>query len=150
MAAMRRLFANTEGAISEKLILVAFPGIILAGFYFVLQQLQNLSSDHDEIAFLEFITSNTEKSSPVLLPPKYAMSEGFTFNCDVLKNGGADSNSTPLLLNPSMASADGRVKETFIKSLGLATTLDQGQATALCESLCRGLAFTQGISALKL
>ena len=150
MAAMRRLFANTEGAMSEDFILVAFPGMMLAGFYFVLQQLQNLASKDDEIAFAEFITPITEKPNPVLLPPKYAMSEGFTYKCDVLQKEATNSSLTPLSLNPSMAFADGQIKEDFIRRLGLTTTLDHGQATALCDNLCRGLAFTQGISSHKL
>ena len=148
MAAMRRLFANTKGAISEKFILVAFPGTILAGFYYVLQQLQNLASKSDDFAFSEFIVPNPEKACPVLSPPKYAMSEGFNFKCDVLKSTATNSTPTALSINPSMASTDAKVKEAFIESLGSMTTLDHGQATALCESLCRGLAFTQGKSSL--
>lgn len=146
MAAMRRLFAITQGVISEDLILVAFPGVILAGFYYVLQQLQNLASNNDEIAFSEFITPAMEKGKAVLLPPKYAMSEGFTYKCDVLKSDPTLSGQNVLSLSPSMAIADGEIKESFISRLGLATTLDPGQATALCENLCRGLAFTQGNS----
>jgi hypothetical protein len=144
MVAMRRLFANTQGALSEKFILVAFPGMMLAGFYFVLRQLKNLASKNDNIAFSEFIAPTAEKPNAVLLPPKYAMSEGFTFKCDILKNEAKNIPPTTLSLNPSMAFADCKIKETFIENLGLATTLDHGQATALCQSLCRGLAFTQG------
>ena len=151
MAAIRRLFAHSKGAISEKFILVAFPGMILAGFYFVLQHLQNLASKSDDIAFSEFIAPTSEGPYPILLPPKYAMSEGFIFKCDVLKtiatdSPWTDSTSTALSINASMAYTDVKFKESFIESLGLTTTLDHGQAAALCESLCRGLAFTQGIA----
>lgn len=144
MAAIRRLFANSKGAISEKFILVAFPGMILAGFYFVLRHLQNLASKNNDIAFAEFIAPTSEGPYPTLLPPKYAMSEGFNFKCDVLKNPATNTTSTALSINPSTASTDIKIKEAFIESLHLTTTLDHGQATALCESLCRGLAFTQG------
>lgn len=153
MAAIRRLFAHSKGAILERFILVAFPGMMLAGFYFVLQHLQNLASKSDDIAFSEFIAPTSEGPYPVLLPPKYAMSEGFNFKCDVLRNIATNSISrnslsTALSINPSLASTDVKIKELFIESLGSTTTLDHGQATALCESLCRGLAFTQGIAYL--
>lgn len=144
MAAIRRLFANTKGAISEEFILVAFPGMILAGFYFVLQQMQNLASKNDDIAFLEFITPTSEKPYPALSPPKYATSEGFSFKCDVLKNIATNSTSTILSLDPSMACNDVQIEKAFIQSLDSMTTLDKEQAMALYESLCRGLAFTQG------
>lgn len=153
MAAIRRLFAHSKGAISEKFILVAFPGMILAGFYFVLRHLQNLASKNEDIAFSEFIAPTSEGPYPILLPPKYAMSEGFMFKCDVLKNiatnsSSTNSTSTALSINASRASTNVKIKEIFIETLGSTTTLDHGQATALCECLCRGLAFTQGIAYL--
>lgn len=129
---------------SEKFILVEFPGVLLAGFYFCLKQLQHLSSPGNEIAFASMIAPTSLGSSPNPSLPKYTTSDNFAFNCNVLQKRPAPENSSPLTFKPQLISANANYQKDFIRDLGLKTTLDNGQAVALCESLCRNLSFTMG------
>lgn len=133
-----------QGLLSEKFILVEFPGVLPAGFFFCLKQLQELSKKEEGFAFSSLIAPSTASSSPVSSPPKYTTEDCFTFNCDVLQSTERQEKFSALSLKPNMVTADERHQKEFIEVLRQKTTLDGGQATALCENLCRGLAFTQG------
>ena len=133
-----------QGLLSEKFILVEFPGVLHAGFFFCLKQLQELSKKEEGFAFSSLIAPSTAGSSPVSSPPKYATEDGFAFNCNVLQSTERLEKVSGLTLKPNMVTKDERHQKQFIEVLRQRTTLDDGQATALCENLCRGLAFTQG------
>jgi len=141
---VRRILYNMKGLLSEKFVLVEFPGVLLAGFLPILKQLQILSSEGDEIAFLSSIAHTVAGSSPTIALPTYAASEDFAFSLDVLHGKDQTNATSGLSLKPSTLLSDREQQEAFIKTLGVRTTLDGGQSTALCENLCRGLAFTQG------
>lgn len=133
-----------QGLLSEKFILVEFPGVLPAGFSFCLKQLQELSKKEESFAFSSLIAPSTASSSPVSSPPKYTTEDCFTFNCNVLRSTERLEKFPGLSLKPNMVTKDERHQKEFVEALGQTTTLDGGQAAALCENLCRGLAFTQG------
>lgn len=133
-----------QGLLSEKFILVEFPGVLHAGFFFCLKQLQELSKKEEGFAFSSLIAPSTASSSPVSSPPKYTTEDCFAFNCNVLQSTEPLEKLSGLSLKPNMVTKDERHQKQFIEVLRQRTTLDGGQAAALCENLCRGLAFTQG------
>lgn len=133
-----------QGLLSERFVLVEFPGVLLAGFSFCLKQLQNLSQIAEDIAFSSLVAPSSRSCSPTLSQPDYTTADDFAFKCDILQKRNGSERSSPLSLNPKVLALDDRHQKEFIKLLGKRTTLDGGQATALCENLCRGMAFTQG------
>lgn len=141
---MRRLLYNKQGLLSEKFILVEFPGVLLAGFSFCLKQLQHLSANDDKIAFASMIAPSSSGISPVPTIPSYATSNNFEFKCDVLQSRDTSDKSSPFVFKPNLIASDENYQKDFVRNLGLKTTLDDGQATALCDSLSRNLSFTMG------
>lgn len=141
---MRRLLYNSQGLLSERFVLVEFPGALLAGFSFCLKKLQELSGNKTEIAFSSLIAPSAPSSSPTLAQPRYTTAKDFTYNCDVLRVTDQLDKYPPLALNPELMRTNETYQKEFLSLLAQQTTLDNGQATALCENLCRGLAFTQG------
>lgn len=133
-----------QGLLSEKFVLVEFPGVLPAGFFFCLKQLQELSKKEKGFAFSSLIAPSAVSSSPVSSPPKYTTEDCFSFNCNVLQSTDRLEKFSGLSLEPNMVTKDERHQKEFIEVLRQTTTLDGGQAAALCENLCRGLAFTQG------
>ena len=133
-----------QGLLSEGFVLVEFPGLLLAGFSPILKQLQNLSSEDDKIAFISSIAPPIAGSSPTVGIPAYAASDDFAFQLGVLHGRDPESSLSGLSLRPSAILSDREKQDALVKNVGLRTTLDSGQSTALCENLCRGLAFTQG------
>ena len=141
---MRRLLYNSKGIKQERFIMVELPSVLYVGFYWTLKDLQNKSASHEELAFITSIAPSTAGSSPEVSMPEYATRSDFAFQLDSLC---AKSDSTvrhTLTLKPREVTSDYRAKENAIEELCRETTLDRGQATALCENLCRGFAFTQG------
>lgn len=133
-----------QGLLSENFVLVEFPGVLLAGFVHCLRQLQELSKKEEGFAFSSLIAPSTASSSPVSSPPKYCTEDCFSFDCSVLQSTQRPEKVSGLSLKPNMVNKDKRYQKEFIEALKQTTTLDDGQAVALCENLCRGLAFTQG------
>lgn len=141
--AVRRLLYNSQGLLHERFVLVELPSTLYAGFYWTLKQLQNQSQGEDPIAFLDTIASGPGVS-PEVSPPKYTSAEGFAYQLDVLRQKGTFEGKDSLVLKPNDLVANEELKYDFIDTVCRETTLDRGQAVALCENLCRGLAFTQG------
>ena len=141
---MRRLLYNKKGLLSERFVLIEFPGALLAGFAFCLRQLQDLSHSKEEIAFSSLIAPSTAITSLSNPPPRYTTAADFSFKCDVLQQETPPEEISALTLKPNLVASDENNQKDFIKVLRKNTTLDDGQASALCENLCRGLAFTQG------
>lgn len=144
LTAVRRILYNKAGLLSETFVLVEFPGALLAGFFPILKQLQILSSGDDKIAFASAIAPALAGCSPTVNLPSYTTIDNFEYRLNVLQNTGQHDESKPLSLKPTVLADDPERQKAFVDTLGLRTTLDNGQATALCENLCRGLAFTQG------
>lgn len=141
---VRRLLYNLQDLLSERFVLVAFPGVLLAGFSFCLKKIQDLSRQKTKIAFSSLIAPSAASFSPIPAPPRYATANNFTYNCDVLRRTKQLEKHSSLTLKPELMTANKTYQKEFLSLLAENTTLDDGQATALCENLCRGLAFTQG------
>ena len=133
-----------QGLLSERFVLVEFPGVLLAGFSFCLKKIQDLSSNKTEIAFSSLIAPSAASSSPTPSQPQYTTAKDFAYNCDVLRSANELQNYSSLKLKPELMRTDETYQKEFLSLLAQKTTLDEGQAIALCENLCRGLAFTQG------
>ena len=142
--AVRRLLYNAQGLLQESFVLVEIPNVLYAGFYWTLKQLQNQSKGDDNLAFSNTLAPPTPGVSPTVSPPQYATSQDYLFQLDSLRKPGAATSGAPLTLRTSDFLSDEGFRLGFIDKLCLETTLDRGQASALCESLCRGFAFTQG------
>lgn len=141
---MRRLLYNKKGLLSEKFVLIEFPGVLLTGFSFCLKHLQDLSRNEEEIAFSSLIAPSTATMSPSNPPPRYTTATDFSYKCGILQQENKAEGLSALALDPNLVASNPKHQKGFIEILRQNTTLDDGQASALCENLCRGLAFTQG------
>ena len=111
--------------------LVEFPGVLLPSFRPTLQALQQMSRD-TELPFSEFLAPPLERGKdPQVPPPSYALREGFRFDLSCLL-----TNKGHLTLTPG--------KRFDHQALQRGSTLDEAQATALVDALCRSLALVQG------
>ena len=124
--------------------MVELPSVLYVGFYWTLKDLQRKSASHKELAFITSIAPSTAGSSPEVSMPEYATRSDFAFQLDSLRIKSNSAVRQPLTLKPREVTSDYRAKDNVIEELCRETTLDRGQATALCENLCRGFAFTQG------
>ena len=128
----------------EKFVIVELPNVLYAGFYWTLKDLQSKSADEKDLAFIASIAPSTAGSSPVVSLPEYATSDDFAFQMDSLRKKGNTTVKSSLTLKPKDLLSDCIAKDDAIEDLCRETTLDRGQARALCENLCRDFAFTQG------
>jgi len=126
---------NTRGALIE------FPGVLLATFVPILENLQNMQQQ-SRLPFRQWILPDrigaNGNMSPVLdiPPPLYARGAHFTFSLNaILKN--ADDN---LALSPNTPIDD----PTTIDELEARTCFGRGQCRALMAALLREFAFIQG------
>jgi hypothetical protein len=126
---------NTRGALIE------FPGVLLATFVPILENLQNMQQ-LSWLPFRQWIlperVGTNGNVSPVLAvpPPLYARDPHFTFSLKaILKNSNEDF---ALNLNTPVDDL------TTINELEARTSLDRGQCQALIAALSREFAFIQG------
>ncbi|KAI9810893.1 MAG: hypothetical protein M1827_005752 [Pycnora praestabilis] len=140
---IRRLLYYSTNILEGKFMLIEFPRLLLPGFASCLKQLQEQLYTH-KFPFSEQIApSLSTPSSPVSAPPQYSQSESFAFNLSTLRNPRTSPLSNELSRPISFSSSTFDL-ERVSRILEKETTLDNGQARALCENLTRGLAFTQG------
>ena len=142
--AVRRLLYNAQGLLHERFVLAEIPNALYAGFSWTLAQLQNQSRDDIPLAFASSIAPLTPNPGPQVSPPTYTTETDFAFQLTSLRKEGAASLEEPLILKPRDILSSTASQHGFIDRLCQETTLDRGQARALCENLCRGFAFTQG------
>jgi len=134
---------NARGLLAETFVLVETPSALYAGFHHTLERLQQAAASSEQIAFSQLIAPTSASSSPKVSLPAYASSDDFVYKLDCLRtNGGLDM--PPINLRPSELTSNPTRQTRWVDRLCQETTLDQGQAAALCEILCRNLAFTQG------
>ena len=138
------LYSLKHLRLQEKLILVEFPKVLVPGFIFILKHLQLLAETQAQIAFSDSINRSAGQNDPKLAPPAYSDSSEFSYDLGILRNDDQPGNLSPLRLQPQRFLDDSTEQNRIVDALGKSTTLDKGQATALCESLSRELAFTQG------
>ncbi len=141
---MRRLLYNSKGTRQEKFVLVELPNILYVGFYWTLKDLQRKSASEQELAFIGSIAPSIAGLSPEVSIPEYATMDDFAFQLDSIRKKGDTAVTSSLTLKPKEVISNDEAKDQAVNDLCRETTLDHGQATALCENLCRGFAFTQG------
>lgn len=141
---MRRLLYNSKGTRQERFVLVELPNVLYVGFYWTLKDLQEKSASEKDLAFIASIAPTTAGSSPEVSIPEYATADDFAFQLSSLRKKGDVAITSSLTLKPKEVISDREARDNTIDNLCQQTTLDRGQATALCENLCRDLAFTQG------
>jgi hypothetical protein len=123
---------NIRGALIE------FPGILLATFIPILENLQNMQP-FSRLPFRQWILPDrlTTPARPLDIPPPlYARVQGFLFPLDsILKENGDQ-----LSFSPSVSLEDIAV----VDELEARTLLDRGQCQALIAALTREFALIQG------
>ena len=134
---------NQQGLLTESFALVEVPNVLLAGFFWTLKNLQTISASGQQIAFIDEIAPSQAESSPQVSPPVYAQVAGFEYQLDVLRKPNIHFQSS-FQLRPDSIVSNEESRRQCIDRLCQETTLDYGQACALCDNLCRGFAFTQG------
>ncbi|KAL8658342.1 MAG: hypothetical protein Q9226_001086 [Calogaya cf. arnoldii] len=128
----------------ENFVIVEFPKVLVAGFYWILKHLQFLSSSNTEIAFSKLIAPFDAQRIEPIAAPAYSNSGSFPFDLSVLQGADKLDCPNPPQIDPEFMLLEPGKQQNIIENLCSATTLDHGQALALCENLSRGLAFTQG------
>lgn len=145
LSAARRLLYNKHGLLSEQFVLVDMPSILYPGFSWCLERLKMISGSNDQMAFSSLIAPDPLSTSDKFNePPLYCATKNLTYDLSVLRRRDIVGSTEPLTLKPHMHLQDEQAKQSLLDTLRRETTLDEGQALALCENLCRGLAFTQG------
>ena len=134
-----------QGMLSETFVLVDLRRVLLPGFAWCLERLKTISQSSDQMAFSPLIALDPTASTAPNHPPEYDAPGELEYNLTVLrKKKTISSSDEPLLLKPQIHFEDQKVQRQILDALDRETTLDEGQAVALCENLSRGLAFTQG------
>ncbi|KAK6953355.1 hypothetical protein Daesc_005658 [Daldinia eschscholtzii] len=111
--------------------LVEFPGVLLPSFKPTLSALQQAFKTLD-LPFAEFLAPRCDGPTELDIPPPlYASKPEFHFNLQCLTNDGKDLKFSPK-------------DSTNPDELCRRSSLDEGQATALLNSLKRSLALIQG------
>ncbi|KAL6718792.1 hypothetical protein ACLMJK_003026 [Lecanora helva] len=142
--AVRRVLYNAQGLLQENFILVDIPKVLYAGFYWTLQHLQHQYEGNDRLAFCDTVAPSAPDTTPTVSLPRYSTVQPFVFRLDSLRKKGSPNPNGSLDLKPVDFISSKSFQTDFIDRLCQETTLDRGQACALCESLCRDFAFTQG------
>jgi hypothetical protein len=132
--------------LKDSLALVEFPGVLLAAYKAILESLRT-RSQHPFMPFSNILCPLPDErqnydprhnQTVKVPPPLYASSEGFQFDLQALKHGGASPE--PLFLS-SEASPD---DHGLLIKLERETTLDFGQCKGLIAALTQEVALIQG------
>lgn len=138
---------DAQGLARLHLVLVEFPKVLYAGFYWSLLRLQQMGPD--DVSFLRYIapslngqalldgvvaTQSGARNVVKCNPPSYTQAAGFAFDLDPITSKPASFTLAEVEDNP----------EEFTDFLKKNTDLDDGQAVAFHQILTRELAFTQG------
>ncbi|MCJ1396934.1 hypothetical protein MMC11_000126 [Xylographa trunciseda] len=126
--------------IKASFVLVDFPNVLLAGFALHLDRLQKMALAPN-FAFASQIAPSEPSTVVTVLPPKYATKPNFQYNLQDLR---AKNDEAYFTMRPTQLNGVNHESQPAIKALMARTSLDQGQAVALYESLNRDLAMTQG------
>jgi hypothetical protein len=142
-----RVTRQALGLSSPRLVLVEFPKLLYAGFYWTLRRLQQMQPY--DVAFLKHIapslnsttlldnvaaTKSGQRKAIISKPPLYAQAPGFAFELEPIALKSASYSVNQLQKDP----------ETFTTFLREHTSLDDGQAVAFHQNLTGEFAFTQG------
>ena len=141
IAGVRRCAYYINGLIKASFVLVDLPGVLLAGFALHLDRLQKMAIKPD-FAFASQIAPTSFAEPYAISPPAYATGKDFEFNLQDLQAPKHGNDSFTMRTKGSDGSSGNCIAD--LEALRNKTTLDEGQAVALYESLNRGLAMTQG------
>ncbi|KAL8785967.1 MAG: hypothetical protein Q9213_003043 [Squamulea squamosa] len=142
---IRQTLYGLKGLLNkERFVIVEFPKVLVAGFNWILKHLQFLSISNAEIAFSDLITPSSTLRNKPIATPAYSDRGSSSFDLSVLQEAGKFSGHSSLQLDPDFMASGAAKQQDIIENLCSTTTLDHGQATALCQNLSRELAFTQG------
>ena len=144
VASLRRLILNHRGVFSERFVLVDFPKVLLPGFAWCLERLKAMAEPNYNMPFSELIAPEVYGNHPISKPPQYSTNGETTYRLDPIRRPSDIGYAHNLTLDTSTCFLDGKVLSPILGAVEQETTLDGGQAEALCESLSRELAFTQG------
>ncbi|KAL8843310.1 MAG: hypothetical protein Q9170_000168 [Blastenia crenularia] len=128
----------------EKFILVEFPTVLVAGYHWILKHLKYLDSTKTATSFSDIIAPSSTQAKLPIPPPTYPATDSSGFDLSVLRAPSYRDGSFAPKVGPDFLRAGSTEQKALVEDICSVTTLDQGQATALCENLSRGLAFTQG------
>jgi hypothetical protein len=126
---------NTRG------VLIEFPGVLLATFVPILENLQNMQQV-SRLPFRQWILPDRVRTHGIIStavdvpPPLYARDPDFTFSLKAILKNATDDFS----LSPSTPVDD----NATTNELETRTSLDRGQCQALMAALFREFAFIQG------
>ena len=116
-------------------LLVEFPGVLLATFVPILENLQNMQR-LSRLPFRDWILPGQGTHRFDIPPPLYASGQNFTFSLKcIMKTSEHDF---------SLASTASANSSTAVNVLEAQTQLDRGQCEALIAALTREFAFIQG------
>ena len=133
---VRQATYYAKGLIEARYFLIDLPDVLAAGFVDHLRSLQRCYTA-GTFPFSDIIAPKSETTESLILqPPSYARTPGFQFDLNSLRDPEKVSLREDLLISPGASEGLKAVKDL--------TTLDDGQAMALFDSLNRQLAFTQG------
>lgn len=141
---MRRLLLNSRKVLSERYVLVDFPKVLLPGFSWCLERLKSVMQQGCDMPFPDLIAPMEHEMHKTDSFPQYSFASERIYNLDPIRKKTDSPQGDRLTLDTSTCFQEGRVLPCILHTIERETTLDQGQAEALCDSLCRRLAFTQG------
>ena len=128
---------------TAQFVLVEFPKVLYEGFYHTLKRLQEMESE--DVAFSHYLAprmriaqiqasiANTLagiRQQYSILPPAYAQLPNHNFNMSCLSTAGTQTSSVG--------------HDLSLQYLNQHTSLDDGQARALCDALQREMSYTSG------
>lgn len=119
-------------------VLIDFPGLILATFKPVLENLQRMLLSC-ELPFREWIIPGqygTKITTAKVPPPKYARRPGFAFSLHSITKPGSAAMTLPASASPD--------DESLLDRLESSTELDRAQCRALITALTQEFALLQG------
>ena len=97
-----------------------------------------------DMPFAELIAPMEHDMQKVDSSPQHNLTLERIYNLDLIRKKTDSPQGDRLTLDTSTCFQAGRVLPSILHTIERETTLDQGQAEALCYTLCRRLAFTQG------
>ncbi|KAL8907318.1 MAG: hypothetical protein Q9207_001495 [Kuettlingeria erythrocarpa] len=140
--AVRQALQGLRGShAKDKFVIAEFPSVLVAGYDWILKHLQQLSSNSTEVAFSNLIAPSSSQHSQKIPKPAYI---GRGFDLGILQATNEEGSWLTPSVGPGFLESAASERNNVIEGICSTTTLDRGQATALCENLSRGLAFTQG------
>ncbi|KAL9044740.1 MAG: hypothetical protein Q9214_002142, partial [Letrouitia sp. 1 TL-2023] len=135
---IRKLLHSLQGLSSpESFVLVEFPKLLYAGFSWALKHLQNLKKKNTDIAFSEFVAPSHPSSFREIPPPQYTQLRTFSFDLSVIQNEKPPRGSYTAKFNPQRTAQTPESIKILVETVKSTTTLDDGQAIALCDCLLR-------------